>query len=260
MKSKPLVPDEPLYQILPYRYLSPLLNGRLTLVRPASWEDPFEELPHLFQLVDTRPNPYVIDQLSRHLAPIYAQCWSRTGNSDALLRAYSRVRYVDGKRDNALADAEGVKITTTPSRIRRAVEKWCTNEWQYYLEPVEYLEVDQIKSRIYAAVKEHGPKAVGVGKQLSDLYLLKRTWFEHENEVRLLCTGGDLTPSPEILQIPCDINELAVSIEFDPRLLTYERLERQQGAKEAGYQGAFHKNSVYQRTLIDAWFPNGWLT
>lgn len=258
MSAKPIVLEEQLYQIIPLRHLGSLLGGQLTLVRPTSWEDPFEALPQLFQLVDTRTTPYVIDQLARFLSPIYAQCWSRTGNSDALLRAYSRVRYVDGTIGNTLADAEGVKVVTTPSRLIQSVEKWCTDDWKYTLEPVEYLEADQVKARICAAVAEYGPRVVGVGERLFRLHLLKRNWFSHENEVRLLCTGGDSTLSSEILQIPCDINELAVSIEFDPRLQTYERLERQEFARNAGYRGTFAETSVYQRTLIDASFPNGW--
>lgn len=258
MNPEPLVRNELLFQILPLRYLEPLLRGSLTLVRPSSWDDPYEALPHLFQLVDTRTTPYRIDHLSGYLGPIYAQCWSRTGSSDALLRAYSRVSYIPGTLGNSLVAAEGVKIVSTPERLLRAVEKWSDSGRSCFLEPVEYMSAEEAKGRIYAAVANHGPRHLACGEPLARLHLLKRDWFAHENEVRLLCTGGDPLSAPDVVQIPCDANDVITSIEFDPRLLTYERLERQAFARKAGYNGSFPESSVYQRTLVDAKFPYGW--
>ena len=83
--------DRPLYQIYPVWLFDTALSingGNLTLVRPALWEDPQEDLcawlqmdAPLWQSKAVVPN----------LRPTYAQCWSMDGQSDALLRAYSRV-------------------------------------------------------------------------------------------------------------------------------------------------------------------------
>jgi hypothetical protein len=87
--------------------MAPSINGgNLTLVRPALWEDPQEDLCAWLQM-DARGGSQ--KQLSGYLRPTYAQCWSMDGQSDALLRAYSRVSKDSVSGRNVEPKLEGVK-------------------------------------------------------------------------------------------------------------------------------------------------------
>lgn len=256
--SSPLRPDQLLFQILPLRHLESLLCGQITLVSPASWEDPYEALPQYVQMVDPQTTPYTIDQLERYLSPIYAQCWSRTGDSDALLRAYSRYRSSPDTGRNVLAEDEGVKIVSSPERLLRATSPWRGVGRTCHLEPIEYLPQHTIHQHIVNKISTLGPHEAGRGPVLAQLYLLKREWFAHENEVRLLCIDHLHAERKDKIQIGCDINDFIVSIEFDPRLKPFERLERQQFVRSKDYRGEFIENPIYQGPMLNAVFPNGW--
>ena len=83
--------DKPLYRIFPIWLFEMALvtnGGNLALVPPTRWDDPQEDPCARIQMSapDGSQRP-----LEGYLKAAYAQCWSMDGQSDALLRAYSRV-------------------------------------------------------------------------------------------------------------------------------------------------------------------------
>src|SRR5438874_13643693 len=81
----------PLYRIFPlWLFERALLDlgGSLVLVPPSCWEDPWEDLCSKIQMQFPDRTQA---QLANYLEPVYVQCWSFEGESDALLRSYSSV-------------------------------------------------------------------------------------------------------------------------------------------------------------------------
>src|SRR5262245_28946751 len=115
--------DKPLYRIFPLWLFEAALTvnaGNLALVPPRWWDDPYED-PCAKVVMQTHGQAKP-KQLT--LAPVYAQCWSFEGASDALLRAYSRVTKPPKGypiRRNLEPGYEGVQVTTTPRKLVAAL-------------------------------------------------------------------------------------------------------------------------------------------
>jgi len=81
--------------------------------------------------------------------------------------------------------------------------------------------------------------------------LLKRTAFSHEAEVRLIYVEHRLGANKPLLRVPIDPNEVFDEITFAPRLVEFERLERETTIKSAKYTGAVNTSDLYQSTLME---------
>lgn len=80
---------------------------------------------------------------------------------------------------------------------------------------------------------------------------LKRDFFRHEDEVRLICIGHGLPKNNGVFPLPIDPNTTFLEIQFDPRLKLFENRERQQRAKSMGYSGPFLETALYTKTFFD---------
>ena len=79
---------------------------------------------------------------------------------------------------------------------------------------------------------------------------MKRAQFSHENEVRLLCVGPNkLGTGEDIRHFSIDPNNLFIEIAFDPRLISFERLEREQALRALGYAGQIREDISYAKVL-----------
>src|SRR5439155_3091929 len=78
--------DRALYRIFRLWFFEDALRLKsLALFQSGAWEDPYED--PLAKIYLRAPRGY----RQFDLTPAYAQCWTFEGESDALLRAYSRV-------------------------------------------------------------------------------------------------------------------------------------------------------------------------
>src|SRR5947208_1397070 len=80
-------PDSPVYRVFPpLGFLDVIVKKKLTLVRPYSWDDPYENIlfKRTFQLPDG--TPVSAEKLRDAL---WGQCWSLTEENDAMWRIYS---------------------------------------------------------------------------------------------------------------------------------------------------------------------------
>lgn len=91
----------------------------------------------------------------------------------------------------------------------------------------------------------------------AELALVKRRTFAHESEVRLVYVESrDIAP-PKIFQLPIDPNEVFDDVAFDPRLVLFERREREATAQQLGYTGPFSDIGTYQKTILIVGEPPG---
>ncbi len=195
-----------------------------------------------------------------YLKPAYAQCWSKTEESDTLLRAYSRVVKDPHFGRNIDPRQEGVRVRTSVSCLIGASQDWARalSGVSCFIGAVQYGTAAEIKQHLVNLVDQFGPAKLGVGQLRAKLLLLKRKAFSHENEIRLICVDERKVEQLNVLRVSVAPNELIEEVTFDPRLPTFERKEREEAIRSLGYTGQFGSSDLYQKLFIELPLPNGW--
>lgn len=246
-------PDAPIYRIFPVWYFEEALRLRQLVLRdPGLWEDPYEILPSRV-MVDRRDTvPWRQEPLEPHVRPAYAQCWSQTRESDALLRAYSRVARDPHFGRNTCPREEGVRVRSTPRKLLHALITGSPNlSKSFFIGAIRYLDAKDIHQRIANEIVRRGMGAFMEARARAELLLLKRNAFEYEAEVRLIYVEErDIAPEPSI-HVRIDPNEVFEDVTYDSRLLTFERLERVAEAQKLGYQGSFEESELYRNVMLE---------
>jgi hypothetical protein len=247
-------PDAPIYRIFPLWFLEEALRlCQLVLVPPHMWEDPFEVVGNAIAInrrEGGRWNQVIINQ---SLPPVFAQCWSATAESDALLRAYSRVVKDSHFSRNICPRDEGVRVRSTPRKLLRALIAATESapNGSCYIGFVRYHSQSALLQEIANAIGQHGNDVFSAPINRAKLLLLKREAFSHEAEVRLIYVRHHTDPPQPLLHIPIDPVEVFDEITFDPRLVTFERKERESVVRSLGYTGSIGESLLYQRTLLE---------
>lgn len=250
--------DRPLYRIFPLWAFEDMLRvKRLVLVPPAFWEDPFEDLAA--NIMMQGPN-HKQKPLSEFLNATFCQCWSFESESDVLLRAYSRVTIDKLHKRNSEPRFEGVQVRTTPRKLAAALRPWAERVLggRFYLGRVEYASQHDTSQRIVNILSRIGPYEMGRGENRAQSLLLKRRAFSHEDEVRLIRVTDSRDRMHEPLSVNVEPNAFIEDVRFDPRLVAFERREREQMARTLRYEGAFSESGLYQRTLFQTVLPWNW--
>jgi hypothetical protein len=255
--------DRPLHRIFPVWLLEQALRSRkLTLVKPSLWIDPREDLCSMFHLKSRIDPRRPLQALANYLAPSWAQCWSYETNSDVLLRAYSRVALDPIAKRNTDPANEGVRITTTARKLIAAAEQWAkrTPDHHFFLGCVKYEEEKVFgQSLANKLSNKDGPKYFSTPQGRADSLFVKRAMFRHEDEVRLLCIGtGKLDEGEKIKQFDIDPNSLFDEISFDPRLIAFERLEREAKIRDLGFTGKVVEDPSYLPVLTEILMSSDW--
>jgi len=227
----------------------------LVLVPPSYWEDPLEDMPSSMMMQG--PNGHQ-KPLSVYHRAAFCQCWSFESESDSLLRAYSRVTIDKLHRRNIEPQREGVQIRTTPRKLATALSLWAKQaDWgEFYLGRVQYHDhAPEIVTKILARV---GPYEMGRSNNRAESLLLKRKAFAHKDEMRLIWVSSDERDGRKPISVSVDPNEFVEEIRFDPRLISFERLEREGRAKALGYQGPFSNSAAYQGVLFQTFLSWDW--
>lgn len=176
-----------LYRIVSFdRAVDILTNGELYFAHPSSWDDPYEKtLKH---------------KLS---GEIFALCWCRKAQSDAMWRIYS-------------PHGLGVRIGTTRQRLKVALDKAKKNRElaNYKIQNVEYVYQEELDFNLkdITTLLEKNCSFSNASKSL----FLKRKAFDHERETRLVLSKPE-TLNAKGITIKIDPSELFSSIWIDPR-------------------------------------------
>jgi hypothetical protein len=239
------------------RFLGLLQSRQLGLVAPHIWDDPREDPTNLCMLDGRKLVPPKGQQaLSAYLAPVWAQCWSLSSGSDTLLRAYSRVSIDPTSQRNRTREDEGVIVTTTVRHLLSAAEGWHADDADshFVIGRVEYMEDGEIGQRIVNACNTdgYGPAFFGTVQGRGESLLWKRSYFEHEQEVRFMLIARSWPRNeavPQVRNVRIEPNALFLSVAFDPRLAVFERIEREAECRAVGFTGEITVDDSYQKVL-----------
>lgn len=224
-----LNPNDIVYRVFPFsRLIQVFVCEKLTLVNPELWDDPWENYLYQVPLFTAHELPisgkeliqnHSID-LSEKRNAVYAQCWTRVEESDAMWRIYS-------------PNHDGVRVKTTAHKLYQSISEGqdpCIGN-------VQYERVQEIHSQTdyFQAVEE--------GFSIDQL-LIKRIAFEHEEEVRLI--DVDETINSKIKHYSIDPNEFFDELTFDSRLSEdlYEVNEKLFRDK-LGFNGVINQSQLY---------------
>jgi hypothetical protein len=231
--------EAPIYRIFPLWFLEEDLRLRqLALLAPSKWEDPFEVVGDAIAVDIRRGNRIEQVIINQSLPPAFAQCWSRTVESDSLLRAYSRVVKDPHFGRNTCPRHEGVRVRSSPRKLLQAIRSGNppSLNGQWSIGAVMYLSRDALLQEIANAIGRHGLQVFEVHSNRAKLLLLKREAFSHEPEVRVIYVQQNQEPREAIIRVPIEPSAVFDEISFDPRLETFERREREAMIRSLGLQ------------------------
>jgi hypothetical protein len=248
--------DGPVYRVFKLWHFEEALRLRcFWLYPPGTWDDPHESLlQHCF--VDKDNVPYQLKS-----ARAYAQCWSATGDSDTLLRAYSFVVRDHATERNLYPGAEGVLVRSTPRKLLDALIASQPDEvtrQSCFLGRVEYHSTEEIHSLVASAVSRYGIDAFKDAKMRARSLLVKRHAFRHEDELRLLYVEWrSLDKPPSRIQLRFEeAADVIDEVTFDPRLKGLDTEEREAMLKSRKYIGSVGHRAEYRRVLLQIGVPD----
>jgi len=215
----------PIYRIFPLKRFREIVANRVnTLVRPAKWDDPFENA-----LLKAK---IVLDDGSVGSAEfkddLYGQCWTTQIDSDAMWRIYS-------------PDKSGVRLRTTVGALLDSLVSSCPQYhesgcFSCFIGRVEYCTQDEIISRFTDPewAKTHVLDTTGCGQ--ASALLLKRPEFAHEKEIRLIYFANEQNRTgSDVYSYPIDPQALFDEVAFDPRWDAAEFDVAKVEAEKAGF-------------------------
>jgi len=227
--------DTPIYRVFPIERLLQFFNEKKnTLVKPAMWDDPFENVIYQQTAIYHTGETIYFDNIRECF---YGQCWTlNTEETDALWRIYSPSK-------------NGIRVKTTLKKL------WDTfyndNDpnamISYYLGKMIYESEPDIKAFLEDPVNLKS-MILSSGKESVQSLLIKRNEFKHEDEVRIIYFGQkehyDLKKN--IFQYNIDPNELIDELFFDPRFDKglYNAMVNE--FKRLGFNKTINQSKLYQ--------------
>ncbi len=233
--------DVPIYRIMPKHYLvDAIQKSHLVLVKPASWEDPFENFL-LKCKVTLGGHPVSINEFKERL---YGLCWSLHQETDAMWRIYSpyKVGEEDRKKD-------GIKVRTTARKLFNALLK-VPHKYaplRYFIGAVEYLSEQKLVDFFSdpKTWKNFTLDSTARGPVMA--LLLKREEFSHEKEVRVVFQCDKTECGDKLKYFPIDPNSFFEEIVFDPRILDPQIIDDwTKELKGLGFQNPIYQSPMYK--------------
>lgn len=224
--------DTAVYRVFPEARALELFQAReLVLVRPALWDDPFENFLLNAMLEFSNGERASLEAIRD---PWYGQCWTSQTESDAMWRIYSH-------------DKTGVRLASTVGKLWDAV---CplTDEWtplEFYIGRVGYYSQAEILET-FGKVTFEDLTLGGQTRDLAQTLLIKREAFAHEKEVRVLCYDARGRHTGKIAKFAIDPARLVDDVMLDPRLSDADVAAFTSTLRAAGYAGPIARSDLYQ--------------
>lgn len=228
--------DEEVYRIFPLHRIEEIFkSNKLVLVKPAIWDDPFENFLLRCTAVEEDGTEVGLDSIANSW---YGLCWTLKPDSDAMWRIYS-------------PNKDGIRVKTT---IRKLVEAiWepdnSLSSLRYFIGKVSYQSREEIENFL----KTTSFWSIARGGQntgFAETLLVKRNEFEHENEVRILtCSNdekSDLRIDGGLYKIPIEPNKFIDEICIDPRLSDKDAATAINKIQTVGYTGNIIQSELYK--------------
>jgi len=215
-----LKPDQVIYRVFSKnRFEELLLQKKMALVRPAQWDDPYENFFH--------QGAVTVDGQLVGLDPIrqsfYGQCWTLKEESDAIWRIYA-------------PNKDGVRVKTTVQKLadvlhQRTIQQGMPQHsfHKCYVGKVQYAAQDELHSLMVDNERRLRTLTDTSGRGPALTLLLKRTAFSHEEEVRAIYnTVGEAEKNHygDVLNFDLNPATFIDEICFDPRMLLVYQQEK----------------------------------
>jgi hypothetical protein len=223
----------PIWRVFRPEYLlNDIKNRRLTLVRPSSWDDPFENF--LEKCKFRLPTGEAVNA-SPVLNRFFGQCWTTLAEeTDATWRIYS-------------TDKAGVRVRSVLYKVgasmwdggdEYAALKYFVGRGNYV--PVEFIDAS-LRHRGTFMLTGNG------GLNLVRSLLVKWTEFSHEQEARVLFYDfDDKFRNEKLWSCPIDPNAIFEEAVFDPRMPEQDVTEWTQRLRDAGFTGSIAQSTLYR--------------
>lgn len=226
--------NQKIYRIFNYDYfLNDLQNSHLTLVKPNSWQDPFENfiMNSTGILEDGREVSF--EPIREHY---FAQCWSLNKECDGLWRNY--------KGQNEFA----IKVKTNIEKLFASIYdiNYQYHYLSYFIGKVEYFTDEKLKKYIETKFNVLGANS---GIEFAETLLIKRKSFNYEKEIRLIIR--DENSNNNLLQVSCDLNSFIEEIIFDPWVKEDIFKQKSEELKKNGYLGKISRSKLYDKMNIN---------
>jgi hypothetical protein len=225
--------SENVYRIFNWDYfIDDLKNKKLTLVRPNSWQDPFENflLNSTGQLEDGR-----LVGLENIRDSFYSLCWSLKADCDGIWRNY--------KGNSKCA----IKAKTTTGKLFDSIYD-INNTFHYisyFIGKVDYVSDDIIADFFKDKLDFRNYQG---GIEFALTLLLKRLAYAYEEEVRIIVYNKDNVNS--LLQIDIDPNLLYDELILDPWIKPIEFEQKKTELINAGFTGKITRSSLYDKPFF----------
>ena len=230
--------DTPVYRIFSFKRLEEIFKeGKLTLVKPKLWDDPFEN----FILNSTGRLPDGREFQIGFRDDFYGQCWSLTKESDAMWRIYSPFK-------------NGVKVKTTIRKLFTPLfevggQHHQINGEKYNLFSfVGKVKYSDTKTLITMLEDEHlmSDKIFDQsGRGQASTFFFKRYAFKHEKEIRLIYNSKNENHL-DTFKFKVNPIEIFDEIVFDPRMAEVDYQDQKKKVEEWGFDNRIFQSGLYK--------------
>jgi len=225
--------DIPIYRIFSFNRFEELITKKqLVLVRPSMWDDPYENFILKTEVDCGEGEVASLDDLNRTW---YGQCWTENDDTDAMWRIYSH-------------DKTAVRVRTTARKLFSAVydntDKYAS--LKYFIGKVDYKNKSEIISFMNSITFTE--MISGGGNNIfAELLCVKRTEFNHENEIRILVDDVDEKKGFNgLYKIDIEPESLFDEICLDPRLSNSDVLKLTSKIKSMGVSTEITHSDLYK--------------
>ncbi|MEI7087753.1 DUF2971 domain-containing protein [Pectobacterium carotovorum] len=225
--------DIPIYRIFSFKRFEELITEKqLVLVQPSMWDDPYENFILKTEVDCGNGEVASLEKLNRTW---YGQCWTENNDTDAMWRIYSH-------------DKASVRVKTTGRKLFSTVydntDTYAT--LKYFIGKVEYKDKSEIIN-FMDSITFSGMILGGQNNVFAELLCIKRTEFNHENEIRILVDDiGDEKGTGGLYKIDIEPNYLFDEVCLDPRLSDADVIKLTSQIKSMGVNTKIIQSELYK--------------
>lgn len=217
------------------RFFEILATNQNTLVRPAKWDDPFENF--ILRSTANYQGRTVHFDFKDHL---YGQCWTLHKESDAMWRIYSQ------QKDGLTVQSTVKKLLESLAASVGAIARISCFIGRVQYRPETDL-VGMVKNQELMREDVMDPSGSGQAWTL----MWKREEFSHEEEVRLVYFNHDKTYTSDFFSYHIEPLDLFENVVFDPRISPEIYEVFRVHLENLGFSGRVSRSSLYRLPQLE---------
>jgi len=232
-----------IHRIFPFdRFVDLVRDGKLALVKPKKWDDPYENpLNRPINVTDTGRTirtPHLDNML-------FGQCWSLRDESDAMWRIYS-------------PDKRGVLVSANAKELLLGAK----TQFQYpmeqlFLGKVQYKTESELRQMLESEDFLKGVLTSGMySSSGANVLMYKRDAFSHEAEMRLVLARHISKVPGDVALIDIPIERYVTGITLDPRLSTEDFERVCHVIRALGYRQDIRQSQLYAVPKLNPTIPS----